>query len=86
MLDFGAALHAEKCVCGVVVVALRAQHRRLSAQLIQQQSGGNRGRPVEEAPSGTAFSIVFHLGEGAREPKPAIESRQTRCRTVEPAI
>ena len=30
ILDFRAALHAEQCVGEVIVVALRAQHRRLS--------------------------------------------------------
>ncbi len=50
MLDFGAALHAEKCVCGVVVVALRAQHRHLFRELLEQRLG------VTEVGSVAAFS------------------------------
>src|ERR1035437_5439111 len=39
ILDFGTALHAEQSVCGVVVVALRAQHRCLSTQFVEQGFG-----------------------------------------------
>gem|GEM_PF-1684871 len=44
------------------------------------------GRQAEMAPQGKGLSITLHLGEGAGEPKPAIELRQTRCRTVAPGI
>jgi hypothetical protein len=37
ILDFGHALDAEQCVGGVVVVALRAQHRGLSRQFVEHR-------------------------------------------------
>jgi hypothetical protein len=39
ILDFSPALHAEQRVGGVVVVALRAQHRFLSRQFVKQRLG-----------------------------------------------
>ncbi len=39
ILESGTAIHAEQCVDGVIIVALHAHHRRLSAQLVEQRLG-----------------------------------------------
>ena len=36
VLDFRTALHAEECICGILVVALRAAHPGLCRQLVEQ--------------------------------------------------
>ena len=38
-LDFCAALHAKECICWIFVVALRAAHRGLCRQFVEQRLG-----------------------------------------------
>lgn len=59
---------------------------RASRDMLARRFPERWGRQAEMAPQGKGLSITLHLGEGAGEPKPAIELRQTRCRTVAPGI
>src|SRR6202158_2510269 len=79
ILDLAPALHAKQCICGVVVVALRAQHRCLSRQFVEQRLGVLQVGGVE-AFSEPAVDLGEHRARFVATAAPREQSRQThRC-------